>query len=294
MRWNPVKPLFKVKLGKKYIRVPFVTYIRNLNPNWKTELIGHFVKLNSGAFIDIGANVGQTLCDFYSQTHQGRYVGFEPNPHCLPAVQEIIRRNGLEHYSIAPCGLSDRNTILSLYTTSGEPWEGAGQPWEEGASIVASLRPARKCDFQLVSVHRFDDIREALAISEIALMKIDVEGAERQVLEGMPETLAKLKPPIICEVLLVDASADKANYQKNVGRLMSLLTNSQYLVFRINKTADAGHVVSLTPITEFPSDVWSNEAAEANDYLLIPADKENQIPRAWLPLHTSSDPASGV
>jgi FkbM family methyltransferase len=295
VRMTP-KPLFKAKYGKKYIRVPLVTYISisYSKPNWKTELIGHFVQLYSGDFIDIGANVGQTLCDFYSLTDQRRYVGFEPNPHRIPAVQEIIRRNGLEHYSVAPVGLSDQNTILSLYTASREPWEGAGQPWEGAASVVASLRPARKCDCQLVPVLRFDDIREALAISEIALMKIDVEGAERQVLEGMPETLAKIKPPIICEVLLMDGHADKANYQNNMGRLLSLLTNSNYLVFRINKTADARQVASLTPITEFPLDVWTKELAEANDYLFIPADKENQIPKAWLPLPTSSDPALGV
>ena len=40
--------------------------------------------------------------------------------------------------------------------------------------------------------------------------------------------------------------------------------------------------------------VWTKELAEANDYLFIPADKENQIPKAWLPLPTSSDPASVV
>ena len=52
-RMNPVKPNFKVKFGEKYINVPLVTYIDNLKPHWKTELIGHFVELNSGDFIGL-------------------------------------------------------------------------------------------------------------------------------------------------------------------------------------------------------------------------------------------------
>jgi FkbM family methyltransferase len=274
--WSRIKPRFTVKLGEKTLRVPFATYLNKWKPSWKTELIGHFVKLNSGDFIDIGANVGQTLSDFYSLNHQGRYIGFEPNPDCVSALQEIIRQNGLEGYSIVPVGLSDKNTILSLYS-------GSTSLRDPGATTVADLRPAKRCDFQLVPVHRFDDIREALAIDKIAFMKIDVEGAERQVLEGMPEILAELKPPITCEVLRMDAHADKVNYQNNVGRLMSLLASSNYLVFRINKTTDASHVVSLTLLTEFPLDVWSTETTEANDYLFIPRDKEAQIPKAWLP-----------
>ena len=270
-RINRINPLFKVKIGEKNLRVP--SYAMEWTPCWKTELVKHFVKLNPGDFIDIGANVGQTLYDFYSLNHQGRYIGFEPDPNCVSALEEMIRRNGVERYAIAPVGLSDSNTILSLYFNEAR---------DLGATMVANLRPAVKCDSKLVPVFRFDDIREALAISEIAVMKIDVEGAELQVLAGMPETLARLKPPIICEVLLMDGNADKANYRNNVASLMSLLTCSNYTVFRINKTNDAhyGHLARLTPVTEFPLDIWTKATAETNDYLFIPADKESQIPSA--------------
>jgi FkbM family methyltransferase len=177
-----INPLLRVKIGEKNLLVPSVTYSISTDwkPCWKTDLIGHFLKLIPGDFIDVGANIGQTLYDFYSLNHQGRYIGFEPDPNCASILQQVIGRNVLKSYSIIPVGLSDSNTIVPHYSRG---------LWDPAASILA--RPGLKFDSIFVPIFRFDHIREALAISEIAVMKIDVEGAEQQVLAGMPETLAR-------------------------------------------------------------------------------------------------------
>ena len=147
--------------------------------------------------------------------------------------------------------------------------------------MIVNLRPKRKSVSKLVPVFRFDDIRETLAIAEIAIMKIDVEGFEQQVIAGMRETLSLLKPPIICEVLRIDANADREFYKESVSNLMTMLANLNYLVFRIEKHEDAANLrlAGLTRVPEFPLDAWTPATAEANDYLFIPAQKISLLPQ---------------
>lgn len=270
-RISRINPLFEAKIGERNLRVP--SNAMKWGACWRTDIIKHFLKVNSGDFIDIGANVGQTLYDFYSLNDGRKYIGFEPNSNCVAIIEDVIRRNRLEHYSIAPVGLSDSNTILPLYFNT---------PKDSGATLIVDLRPADNFVSKLVPVFRFDDIRETLAISEIAIIKIDVEGSERQVLAGMQETLSRFKPPIVCEVLRMDADADRENYKNTVFNLMEMLTQLNYLVFRIEKNDDdpSLRLAGLTRVTEFPLDVWAPETAEANDYLFIPAEKRNLLPSA--------------
>ena len=48
-------------------------------PDWKTQLIRHFLEQRRGLFIDVGANVGQTLLDYLSCSPRHGYLGFEPS-----------------------------------------------------------------------------------------------------------------------------------------------------------------------------------------------------------------------
>jgi hypothetical protein len=46
----------------------------------------------------------------------------------------------------------------------------------------------------------FDEYIEKIPLKKINLIKIDVEGAEYKVLNGMKKTIAKYKPIIFCEI----------------------------------------------------------------------------------------------
>ena len=115
---NRIDPLFEAKIGEKILRVP--SNAVRWKPGWRTDIMKHFSLVNSGDFIDIGANVGQTLYDYYSLNHRKKYYGFEPNSNCVATIERVIRRNRLENYFIAPVGLSDRNTLLPLYIDTAE------------------------------------------------------------------------------------------------------------------------------------------------------------------------------
>ena len=46
---------------------------------WMTEVIRRLFELKSGAFIDVGVNLGQTLLKVAAADPSRAYVGFEPN-----------------------------------------------------------------------------------------------------------------------------------------------------------------------------------------------------------------------
>jgi hypothetical protein len=83
----------------------------NSNENWMGQLLKLLLKLNNHAFLDIGVNIGQTLCQVKSLDWERTYFGFEPNPSCNMFVEELIRLNKFKNIKIFPVGLYTTDSI---------------------------------------------------------------------------------------------------------------------------------------------------------------------------------------
>ncbi|MBR1092286.1 FkbM family methyltransferase [Bradyrhizobium manausense] len=232
-------------------------------PKWKAQLLQRILKLREGAFVDIGANLGQTLLDFMSSASSRRYVGFEPNLKCVEVLTGIVARNGLTNAEIVPAGLSSSTRLQKLFI-------GDDSRTDEAATMVRDLRPGRRTTVQWVPCFKFDDLTDQLNLTQIAAIKIDVEGFEAEVISGMAESLKRFQPWIICEVLLRDKEADANFYSERSSRLIKLINETNYRVFRILKTADAMSAIRLEHVTEFPNEIWTPERSEQCDYLFAP------------------------
>jgi FkbM family methyltransferase len=253
----------KVRLPARRIAVP------SRDPNclsslfwefsWKTQVIGAALALRPGTFLDVGANVGQSLFDYLATGANSAYFGFEPNIRCATYLSALIRRNALDRATLVPVALGDAASLLELHTPSESETDSA-------AFIHAFVRPHWRTRREYIPCLRFDDIAGLLGIGQIALCKIDVEGFELEVLRGMSTTLAALKPPILCEVLDADADADMAVHGDRIARLQAALADLDYRIFHLRKTAD-GRCAGLEPIAEIPKRKWAKEAEEQCDYL---------------------------
>lgn len=147
-----------------------------------------------GTFVDVGANLGQTLGKVLAVDPDRSYLGFEPQIGACHYIDTFLKANGLRNARVLPLGLSDRNGLMSFWST-GE------------ADTMASLVDEGQGKTRSVIMTRTgDDVLAELEIGEVAAIKIDVEGAEYQVLRGFERTLSTIGPPIIFEVLAnVDA-----------------------------------------------------------------------------------------
>lgn len=143
-------------------------------------------------FWDIGANIGLYSMFVAKSSNVQRIVCFEPEPRCIERIEANKRANVLNNIQIYPVALSDTIGLLNL-TTNHE--FGAGNHSLVNTNIGAGN------DTIVVNVKTGDYIIKEYKEKIPNIIKIDVEGAEINVLKGMSNTL---KHPnckmIICEI----------------------------------------------------------------------------------------------
>jgi len=239
---------------------------------WKRHALATLLPLTDGSFIDVGANLGQTLIEFRSTGIRRSYIGCEPNAQCVAYLESLIAANHYEDCSIVPIGLGAGAQLCALYLNSGP-----GDNTDAAATLLADLRPKRRTIASWVSVHSFDAIRSALSIARVGLVKIDVEGAESDTVAGMVNTLAADRPLVLCEVLGADPAADLDSWTRRATKLATSLESVRYLIFRLVKSGDLRRVVALTAMADFPVEVWTPERAECFDYLFVPEERADEV-----------------
>lgn len=138
-------------------------------------------------FVDIGANSGYfSVLASALVGSTGRVVAFEPNPAVRRRLEQNIDRNGgRDRVRVESCALSDRTADhVRLYVPEHDGFATLVPDQTHAASYLSG---ARSIDVRTVT---FDDWYAESGLGRIAMMKIDVEGAEPQVLAGMAQTLA--------------------------------------------------------------------------------------------------------
>jgi FkbM family methyltransferase len=136
---------------------------------------------------DVGANVG-----LYSELFaaavgpSGKVISFEPSPACVALLEERIRdRDGGASWEIAPVALSDRDGEAWLSVGSGDtaPDNHLVSPGEAGTVRVRTARGD-----SLIAARR----------DAPAVIKIDVEGFDGEVLDGLGSVLDSPSLRAIC------------------------------------------------------------------------------------------------
>lgn len=139
---------------------------------------------------DVGANVGMyTLLIGSAVGPTGTVLGFEPMTPFLERLRENIALNGFRQVKAMAPALGKERATLSIMTSS-EGLEGDNR-------VVRDAAPGA----QPVEVIPGDDLRREQGLGVPNLIKIDVQGAEEDVLLGLDKTL---RDPacrcIICEI----------------------------------------------------------------------------------------------
>jgi len=175
------------------------------------------------AFYDIGANIGNHtvfLADLFDEIYC-----FEPNPKAL----ELLTANtaSLPNVRIIPVGLSDQDAELGFMTGSERNLG--------NAHIVAQGEGPAPTVW--IAARSGDGIVREEKLAPPALLKIDVEGHEAQVIEGLEETIAEHTPVIVVEIL--ERALGKA------GPVADLLRTSGYRAFRMSGLGRARQLLSF-------------------------------------------------
>ena len=148
------------------------------------EILDRVLRRNANC-IDVGCNVGAILKRICRHAPDGEHHAFEP----LPDLAKKLRRK-FPRCSIHELALSDRSGESTFHHVTTNPGY-------SGMKRRRYDRPNEKVTEITVQTDRLDNIIPAgLAID---LIKIDVEGAEYQVLQGGLETIRRNRPMIVFE-----------------------------------------------------------------------------------------------
>jgi len=152
------------------------------------------------AFVDIGANLGYYTC--FALQKGKPTVAFEPQPQNLECLFQNLRANGWQDRAeVFPIALSEKPGLLTLYGASGP-----------SASLVKDWAGYSSRFQRIVPVNALDNVLAGRFQGQRLLFKIDVEGAEYQVLSGARATLARtVKPMWLLEICLQEFHPEGMN-----------------------------------------------------------------------------------
>lgn len=228
---------------------------------WMLELLRRVLPLKPGRFLDVGVNLGQTLLKVKALEPARDYLGFEPNPVCLHYLAALIRDNGFSGVQLVPAGLFEHDQVLSLGFFSDDPADAS-------ASMIENFRPNAVKARTLVPVFRYETVEQAVSVQTLGVVKIDVEGAELEVLRGLLPALRRDRPLVLLEVLPAYSTDNRPRVERQQA-LAALLHEAGYGIQRVRKTAD-GHFHGLQPLADF----GVHGDLEQCDYLILPAEVE--------------------
>ena len=139
-------------------------------------------------FVDIGANIGHHT--LFASRYASRVYAFEPYASVREKLSDKLERNGIENVKVVSVALGDKTETRRFFAP---PVENLGT-----GSFVEQYSEKNKVD-QYLEICRLDDIFTEMGIAQASLMKIDVEGFEKQVLSGASQMMRLMRPVVLFE-----------------------------------------------------------------------------------------------
>jgi FkbM family methyltransferase len=166
-------------------------YMNGDHEPWAQEILQEHLRPGD-CFCDVGAHTG-----FFSLI-AARFIGGKGLVVALEADPEnatLLRLN------------AGRNGMRQVWVVEAAAWSSSGQLKFQQASATSNRTEGRVASNGEVGARGFtvaavtlDDLFFTKQVRTPQLVKIDVEGAEWEVLKGAQRTLRELKPSVLCEV----------------------------------------------------------------------------------------------
>jgi len=215
----------KLPFDKKRVNVDGITYvtvdgqsIRLIQKEWESWMQNYIKPEKGSVFIDVGANVGKYSLMFSKMIgNTGKIIAIEPVPNTFEALTEAIKLNKFDN--IVPLNIAcwNKNTKLNMFQAemSGE----------------STIKEDYGLGYFAVEARTLDSIVHELGLNTVDSVKIDVEGSEIEVLEGMENILKQHTPEIVIEI--------HQEHQKHILTFAGKF-NYRYKAIEETKNSDSG------------------------------------------------------
>lgn len=165
----------------------------------------HEIEPNS-VFVDVGANIGALSCPLARMRSDITVVAVEASPQIVPFLQQNIVANDLAKVRMIALAAHSDPAELEFYVPPAAHFG------------MGSRAPQFHVEPVRVPADRLDNLLTRDERTRVSVIKIDVEGAELDVLEGARSTLAARKPVVVLE--FVDWAEERLHERGAAQRLL--------------------------------------------------------------------------
>ena len=185
---------------------------------------------------EVGANLGLYTVEFCERVGaEGRVVAFEPTPACFERLKESCRAELEKNCEVHQLALGKETGSVLMQI--------AANPLGASHSVLTSEQQADDLETIDVEMVRGDDLASERGVPSPNFLKIDVEGSELDVLEGLGGLLSHAScRAVFCEVhfgLLAERGQPYASQEIEKLLRKSGLEDQTWI--------DASHIVALRP-----------------------------------------------
>jgi FkbM family methyltransferase len=187
----------------------------------ETDIIEHFCPKKNDTVLDVGAHLGRyTIISANQVGDKGKVVALEASPVVFEKLNRNIRLNKLSNITSMNYAVYSKATKIKLFF----PNEGFKNTVYNS---VMSNRSQDSGKFVIVDANTLDNIINSIGIGleQVNWIKIDVEGAELEVLKGATGILSKSKD--ISLLIEVHNIAEEKNLYREI---IDLLNNYNFKI----------------------------------------------------------------
>lgn len=155
----------------------------------------------TGVFVDVGASTG--IYSLKAARHygdQGTVLALEPHPEVAAVLAKNIAENGFRNIRLRRVCAGAESGVQSLWMNEGKPNQ---------FSLVRRVDNAPSMQVEVVTL---DELFKSESLTALDFMKVDVEGAERDVLLGASSLIEKYRPIIQVEVIMEPVHLELDDY----------------------------------------------------------------------------------
>jgi FkbM family methyltransferase len=225
---------------------------------WETGLsraIDFFMR-EGKVFVDVGANVGWHALRVAALVPGAKVVCFEPHPDIYRELCRNVAINGLlDDIMTHNTALGDCAGEVDFYLPSDAAYNRG-----LGSAQANYDLPGHKNIRVLMT--RLDECLQPTVMENVTVIKIDVQGHERQVLRGMHKTITNSRPVIFFEF--------EASYHEHAAEVFQEILNqlSDYKVFVVRDTGASNNI----HFSEFDLPQVTRPGFEA-DFVCLPRER---------------------
>jgi len=158
-----------------------------ISPGWESWIWNHLKVAKGDVFLDVGAHIGKyTIPIAKIVGENGLVIAVEPHPINYKTLLENIRLNGLKNVIALNIAAWSENRKMTLFIGDKTSLHSTKKDFGRGSIIV--------------NAKALDNVLNELKVERVNWIKIDVEGAEFEVLKGLQNTLRKQRPTLIVEI----------------------------------------------------------------------------------------------